>query len=190
MRTLFQVALFFIFSFITVQAKAYVEVNGFYSSDSLSQTAGTKSDSKVYFEGAIGFSIDKASRYLVGWGYASFGNSDSAAGGVESKYASTQMGPRFVYNIDKAKHWSAALAYYIVTKASYSANGGASEEWKGTALKFDAGYNLEVTPSFFLGLRMNYSSATYTDKYVGTTWTTESNTKTSIYPSAYSIFYF
>ena len=62
MRTLFQVALFFIYSFITVQAKAYVEVNGFYSSDSLSQTAGTKSDSKVYFEGANGFSIDKASR--------------------------------------------------------------------------------------------------------------------------------
>jgi hypothetical protein len=172
------------------QAWAYVELNGFYSSDALAQTSGNRTDSKMYFEGAIGFSIDKASRWLAGWGYASFSNAESAGAGSDVKYSSTQMGPRFVYNIDKAKNWSMALAYYLVTKAEYSASGGTSEQWKGTALKFDAGYNLPITESFFVGLRMNYSAASYTDKYVGSTWTTESNTKTSIYPSAYSIFYF
>lgn len=174
----------------TTPSLAYVEFNGFYTSEGLTVTGGNSADSRTYFEGALGFSIDKASRYLVGWGYASFSNSDQAPGGGTTTYTSTQMGPRFVYNIDKQKHWSAAFAYYIVSNANYTKANSSAEEWKGTALKFDLGYNFEISTQFMFGLRMNYSSASYTDKYVGSSWTETSMTKTSIYPSVYSIYYF
>ncbi len=170
------------------QAQAYVELNGFYTSDALTVTGGSAASGRTYFEGAIGFEIDKKGRYLVGWGYASFSTTDTS-GGTTTTYSSSQMGPRFLWIIDKKKNWSLGLAYYLVTTGSYAPSGGTSEQWKGTALKADFGYNFPVTEKFHLGLRMNYSSATYTEKFVGEAYTKVSNTKSAIYPSVYSIWY-
>ena len=185
-RLLVLVGLGVIFS---LRAQAYIELNGFYTGESLSTTSSS-SDSRVFFEGALGFTIDKAGHYLAGWGYASFTNNDTFAGS-STTYTSTQMGPRFMYVFDKDKKWSFAAAYYLVTSANFSPSGGGAEEkWKGTAFKLDFGYNFPLSESFFIGLRMNYDSASYTEKFIGSAYTAVSYTKTSIYPSIYSIFYF
>ena len=168
---------FFIFA---SAAHAFVELNTFYFSqtETLSSSATT---GRTFLEGCIGFRIDKPGQYLVGWGYAS--HSESTTGTTTTTYASTQMGPRFLWFIDKKKAWSFGFAYYLVTSASYTAS-GSSETWKGTALHVDGGYNLPLGDDAYFAIRLNYSAASYSEKLVGsTTYSTISYTKNYIYPS-------
>ena len=169
------------------RADAFIELGGFYYSQGQTTTA-TTSSARTFFEGTLGYRIDKAGQYLVGWGVASHSQTDSAT--VSTTYSSLQMGPRFLWMIDKAKNWSFGFAYYIVTKATYS-DGVTSETWKGTALHVDAGYNIPINESFLVGFRLNYSSATYTERLVGAaTYSEISYTKTFIYPGISTVYIF
>jgi hypothetical protein len=162
-------------------AHAFLEFNAFYFSDAMN-TGTSSTSTRTFIEATLGFMIDKGGRYYAGWAYASHGASDSPSGTAVT-YASTEMGPRFLIMIDKAKEWSLGFGYYLVTSAAYSS--GTSETWKGSALKADIGYNFNVMESFQLGARLNYSSATYVEKLVGSAYSTVSNTRAFIYPSLY-----
>ncbi len=170
-----------------VQAKAFVELNAFYFSET-EATAANATSNRTFLEGTLGYRIDKAGQYLVGWGVAS--HSQAATATTSTTYTSLQMGPRFLWMIDKAKNWSFGFAYYIVTTATYDGGTGA-ETWKGTAMHFDGGYNLPVSESTYLAVRLNYSSASFTEKLIGsTTYSTVAYTKTFIYPSLAAIYIF
>jgi hypothetical protein len=167
-------------------ADAFLELNAFYTSETGS-TASSVSRGRTFLEGTVGFRIDKPGQYLVGWGIASHSVSDSATS--SETYSSLQMGPRFLWFMNKEKSWSLGLAYYIVTTGSYSSGGGSSETWKGTALHADLGYNLPLDDSLFFSVRYNYSAATFTERLVdSTTYSTVSYNKTFIYPSL-AVFY-
>lgn len=170
-------------------AHAFLELNAFYFSEAESAAASTNS-TRTFIEGTLGYRIDKAGQYLVGWGVASHSQSQTAT--QTTAYSSLQMGPRFLWMIDKAKNWSFGFAYYIVTKATYDAGGGAtSETWKGSAFHFDGGYNLPISDGFFACLRLNYSSASYNEKIVGsTTYSTIGYSKTFLYPSIAAVYIF
>jgi hypothetical protein len=169
-------------------ANAFAELNVFYTSEA-SSSGSTVNRGRTFIEGTLGFRVDKAGQYLVGWGFASHSVADSAAS--SETYSSTQMGPRFLWMIDKSKNWSVGLAYYIVTTGSYSAGGGSSESWKGTALHADFGYNLPLDDRLFFSVRYNYSSATYTERLVDSTaYSAVSYSKTFIYPSLAAVFIF
>ena len=165
---------------------AFVELNTFYSSDALATPSST-SDSKIYYEGCLGFGIDKGGRYLVGWNYSAFSKTDS--GTASTTYTSTQMGPRFIFMLGKEKQWSIGAGYYLVTTGDYNAS-GTDKQLTGTAFKVDAGYNFPITEGLMLGLRLNYSSATYTSQLVGGSYSAISDTATLIYPSFYLIAWF
>lgn len=168
------------------RAHAFIELNAFYFSDTMAADSSASSN-RMFVEGTLGFMIDKKGEYLVGWAYGMFNATDTTTSSIT--YASTQMGPRFVWVIDKAKNWSLGLGYYLVTSATY--NAGTEEKWKGSAIKADAGYNFNVTDRFQMGVRLNYSAATYTEKLVGaTTYSEVSYTRSFIYPSLYSMYLF
>jgi hypothetical protein len=168
-------------------AMAYVELNGFYFSDAMTAATNTTA-SRMFIEGALGFEIDKKGEYLAGWAYSMFTASDGAT--ATTSYSSTQMGPRFLYMLDKNKNWSIGLGYYLVTTAKFN-NGTTDETWKGTALKADIGYSYSVSEKFKLGMRLNYGLATYTEKFVGgVTYSSISYTRSFMYPSLYSIYLF
>lgn len=180
--------LVFLTLMIARPAFAFIELNAFYTGETLS-TGASETTSRVFLEGAIGFQIDKKGYYLVGWNYSMFSTSDQAI--ETTAYSSVQMGPRFIFILDKGKNWSLGLGYNLVTSATFKAGSGTEETWKGTGLKADIGYNFPLGEDFFLGLRLNYSSATYAEKLIGeTTYSTVSYSKTMIYPSIYSIFIF
>lgn len=183
------VGLFLATSMLCSRAHAFVELNTFYFSQAES-TATTSNSSRTFIEGTLGYRIDKAGQFLVGWGVASHSQSDS--GTASTSYSSFQMGPRFLWMIDRAKNWSFGFAYYIVTKATYDSGAGSGgETWKGTAMHFDAGYNLPVSDQFFVAIRLNYSMASYTEKLVGsTTYSTIGYTKNYIYPSLAAVYIF
>lgn len=172
----------------TTEAQAFVELNTFYFSDAMS-AAATTSSNRMNIEAALGFAVDNKNRYLVGWGYNMMTSTDAST--TTATYSSTQMGPRFIVGIDKNNEWTVGLAYYLVTNASYDSGGGSSVTWKGTALKFDLGYSFKLSDSFMLGIRGNYSSASYTEQLVGsTTYSAVGYSRTSMYPSLYTIYYF
>ncbi|MES2963342.1 MAG: hypothetical protein V4760_05595 [Bdellovibrionota bacterium] len=171
-------------------AHAFAEINLFYFTDAMSASA-TTANNRMNYEISVGFAVDKKNQYLVGWGYNTLTSSDTGASGVASTYSSTQMGPRFIYAIDKNNEWTVGLAYYLVTNATYDDGSGSSVKWKGTALKFDFGYNFPASGNFLIGVRMNYSSASYTEQLVGsTTYSAVGYTRTSMYPTLYGIYLF
>jgi hypothetical protein len=183
------IALFFCIAWAP-KAHGFLEFNTFYSNESLGLVGSTDTNNRLFWEVCLGFGIDKKSDYNVGWDYSSYSTSDSVDS-VTTTYASTQMGPRFIVYFDKEHQWSLGLGYYLVTTGAYTSGSAPSETWKGTALKFDIGYNFPVTTSFFLGVRMNYSSASYASTLVGaSTYSTDAHTKSIIYPSVYGIWMF
>lgn len=168
-------------------ASAFVELNAFYYSEAATQ-ATTTSGTRMFIEAAVGFKVDKKGQFLAGWGYATHSHTDT--GTTSTTYTSTQMGPRFVWLIDKDRTWGLGFAYYIVTSASYD-GGSSAETWKGTAMHLDLGYNLPVSEDFLVGLRLNYSSATFTEKLVGSSNYSEiAYAKTYMYPSVAAIYMF
>ncbi len=170
------------------QSQAYVELNTFYFSEALSN-GSSQTMSRMFIEGTLGFAIDRKGVYLVGWNYSMFTTSDVAT--ATTAYSSTQMGPRFVMMIDKHRQWSVGLGYNLVTSATYTDGGGTSEKWKGSALKFDIGYSFELSEATMLGLRLNYSSASFIEKLASETdYSVVSYTKTHMYPSCYFIWFF
>ncbi|MEK7356310.1 MAG: hypothetical protein AAB250_07660 [Bdellovibrionota bacterium] len=170
------------------RANAYVELNAFYFSDAMTAAAST-TNNRMNIEVSVGFAVDKRNQYLVGWGYHMMTASDGAT--TTATYSSTQMGPRFIYSIDKNNEWTLGLAYYLVTTAAYDDGAGTSVTWKGTALKFDFGYNFPNSGDLDIGIRMNYSSASYVEQLVGSsTYSVVAYTRTSMYPSIYTIYYF
>jgi hypothetical protein len=173
---------------LSLPAKAHIELNGFYASESLTEAA-TSSASRMFLEFTVGFEIDKKGDYLVGWNYSMFSTTDTAT--ATAKYASTQMGPRFLMMLDKAKNWSFGLGYYVVTSATYESGPGSSEKWKGRALKVDVGYSFPISDKWYMGLRGNYSSASYDERLVGATgYSVVAYSKTLLYPSVYTVLFF
>jgi hypothetical protein len=171
---------------LPLQAFGFVELNAFYFSKS-ETTATSSTAGYTFLEATLGFRVDRQGQYLVGWGYAS--HSESLSGSSTTAYSSSQMGPRFLWMIDKQKTWSLGFAYYIVTSASYSSGSGSADTWKGTALHVDGGYNMPVGDSFYASLRLNYSAATYSELLTGgTSYSTISYAKTYIYPSVAAVY--
>lgn len=169
-------------------AQAYIEFNAFYLSDSLATTE-TVASTKMFIEGAVGFSIDRKGTYLVGWNYSLYSTSDSST--TTDTYSSSQMGPRFLFMLDKGHNWSLGLGYYLVTTATFSSGAGGEQKWKGTALKADIGYSMDVSESVKFGVRMNYSSASYSEQLVGETdYSVVTNSRSHIFPSFYTMIIF
>lgn len=189
--TLFKLMIFFgVLSgiFQPRRAEAFVELNTFYTTESFS-TGSASTENRMFIDATLGFAIDNQSQYLVGWEYTmhTVNNQSSTA---TTAYSSSQMGPRFLWILNRAKTWSLGVAYLLVTKGTYTTT-GTSEAWTGTAIKADGGYNFVLSEKSMIGLRLNYSSASYTSKLVGsTTYSTVSNAAVYMYPSIYFIYLF
>lgn len=184
------VKVFFILFFIAINmpAHAYLELNVYYNSDSF-KNEETNSNTIMLYDASVGFGIDKKGYYNVGWNYS--GSSTSKSDGTTTEtYSSTQMGPRFLFFFDKAKMFNLGLTYNISTKGSFN-DGNTTYTWKGTALKADFGVNFPIGETTLLGLRLNYSAASYNEQLEGSAnYSTVSYNRTFMYPSIYMFFGF
>ena len=171
------------------KASAFAELNLFYFNDALSSTS-TASNNRTYIDVAAGFAIDSKKRYNIGWNYTIHTATD-ANGAAKTTYSSTQMGPRFVWILDRNNSWSLGVGLYLISKAKFDDGAGNTPEWRGMAYKFDIGYNFPVSESFFFGTRLNYSSATFNEQIVNSaSYSNVSYSRSGIYPSlsAYYVF--
>lgn len=186
-KRIYSAALFFVITIFSWSASAYLELNTFYSSDNF-KNSSTTTNTVTLYDVSIGFAVDKKGLYLVGWNYT--GHSTSKTTTTSESYASTQMGPRFLFHFDKQKMYSLGFAYNLSTKATFN-NGTSTYTWKGTGLKADLGVNFPIGENTFLGLRLNYSSTSYNEQLQNTTtYTQVSYSRAFIYPSIYFFFGF
>lgn len=166
----------------------YLELNTFYFTDN-TKVDQTNTLGRIFLEFSFGFAADKRGDYLIGWNYGSYATTDSIAG-TTGTYASTQMGPRFLFMLDRAKAWTLGFAYNLVSTATYNP-GTEATTWKGTGLKLDVGHNWQVTETVKLGIRLNYSSSSFSEEITGGTALSQvSYNKTLIYPSFYTFYDF
>ncbi len=164
------------------QSQAFVfDINTFYFSDSL-KTSDSSTTSRTFYNLFLGFSLDKKDRYQVGWSYASFSTSDKA-GDFNQTYSSTQMGPGFLWYLDKRRQWRLGLYYHLKVDGKYKTTGSVAEELRGSAFAADFGYQIPMTESFSLAIRLNYSSTSYNESFEEDTKTDVSYSRGIIYPS-------
>lgn len=115
----------------------------------------------------------------VGWNYLSTSATDNPGTTAET-VSGTQMGLKFFYFFGRSQMWRLGLAYNLVASANYNVTGAV---WKGTGILADLGAAIPVTDSGSFVLRLNYSSSTYVDEYIGVAYTQVTNTRVYIYPS-------
>lgn len=180
----------FLVLLFSVQSRAggFLELNAFYFSDAATVST-TNTRTEMLFDGCLGFDVDKSGMYQVGWNYSSHSVSDAST--TTTTYASAQMGPKFVFYLNKERSWALAGAYNLITTATYSTGGGsASEKWRGTSMNIEFGYGLPLSEAMRLGLRLIYSAASYTEVVTPSSLTTVSYSRTLIYPAIHMSFHF
>ncbi|MEK6556661.1 MAG: hypothetical protein AABZ31_15535 [Bdellovibrionota bacterium] len=181
-RSTIQLWLFALCSTLTISVHAAViDMNVFYFTDTTSGETDS-SHSVTAYAFYFGFSIDKKGRYVAGWNYASYttATEDDA---TTIDYSSTQMGPAFIIYLDRDHNWRLGLAYNLETNATYERTGAAEEEWRGTGIAADIGYQFYFSEMFSLGARLNYQQSSYSETVTDTTKEDVSYSKDLIYPS-------
>lgn len=166
----------------TLPAQAFVfDANVFYFTD---ETDGEEKTSNAVTAYAffIGFSLDKKGRYLAGWNYATYATTDEGPS-LKDEYSSTQMGPAFIAFLDRNRTWRVGFAYNLSTTAEFKQESAQEEEWRGTGMAFDFGYQLYISELSSLGIRLNYTSTDFDESVLDTTKEDVSYSKVMIYPS-------
>ena len=178
--------IFFIcFVFVKTAQATTFELGALYLTDDLTSTASTKS-SKTAYNVAILMVSEGKNSYGVGWSYQGYSTLDTTT--TDTKYNSTETGPKFIYYFGREKIWYTGLIYNLSAKAKYE-NSLGSAEWRGTSLVLQFGYLPYVTSKSQVGIKLNYHTASYNEQITNsTTLTATENKKTSIYPTIeYSI---
>ena len=170
-------------------ANFFVDFNSFYFSDAFKRNE-TATDTRTFLDFAVGFGVDKYSRFQVGWNYSLISASSPSGAGGSDTYSSAEMGPKFSYYFDKERNWGASLTYNLITNAKFSPAGGSGQNWRGTNLRFDVGYGLAFSEAFRLGLRLVYSMTSFREEIDEPTLNRISFARTLIYPAIHMSYLF
>ncbi len=162
-------------------ATIVLDLNGLYFSDALSGSSD-QSNNRTFYQLFAGFSLDKKDQFQLGWSYTIHSTADTVSS-TESTYSSTQMGPGFLWRIDKDRRWRLAAYYHLQTTGKFKSGSSSEEEWRGDSYSVDFGYQIPLTMNFEMALRLNYSAAAYNESFDTTTKTDVSYSRSFIYPS-------
>lgn len=168
---------FFLTLLLSFSARAgLVDLSAFYFSDSFSKAGVASTYNRTFYDLTLATPLTKS--WYVGWNYLSTSAADNV--GAAETHAGTQMGLKFFYFFGRQQMWRLGLAYNLVASSTYSTTNAL---WKGTGIFVDFGAAIPFSETGSFTLRLNYSSTTYVDEYIDTTWTKTTNTRTFIYPS-------
>lgn len=169
----------------TPRAHAFAPVfdgNVFYFTDSLVYDSATSAYNRTFFDFMLGIPLTKSGSFVVGWNYDSYSFIDNPETATTLKISG--MGPKFVWALDKEKTCVVSFTYNLITKGTYTPAGGTASELRGSSMRAEFGYQPAIGENFFLGPKLNYYKATFTEEVTGeTTLTKVTDSRTSIYPS-------
>lgn len=162
---------------VLAHAGVLLELGATYLSDSLG-TSSTKTSSKYFYNVGVLFSLQK--KIWGGWNYSGLSYADSENSSTSLGVMDT--GPVVKWQFGKGDLYTFSAAYNILSQATYS-SGATNETWRGTSIWLQFGFAPEVTNGLHVGGALNYYSASFNKKTVGTTESSASNTHTWIFPT-------
>lgn len=158
-----------------------VDLDVFYFTDTFSNGGTSSAYNRTMWDFAPQVSLVRKGGFLIGWNYDSMSFTDTPSG-TSTKLTVTDMGPKLVYYFNKSQTWVVAFTYNLITKANYS-SGSTTAELRGSAMKGELGYMPELFENIFIGAKINYYKASFTEQVVSTTLTKVTDGRTVIYPT-------
>jgi hypothetical protein len=172
--------LFVFLSFAPCFAGIYGEVNGYYNTDTF-VTSSTSSSSKTFYGLDIYANLETKHYLFAGFHVDQVGITDNN-GTTTSTFSSQNMGPMFLWLIDKRKIYSLALGYDLVAKGTYD-SGSSNSKLSGTGIFATFAAMPEVAENFYIGIKLNYYSLSYSKSEVGSASSDVSYSRSLIFPS-------
>ncbi|UYL09714.1 hypothetical protein B9G69_003885 [Bdellovibrio sp. SKB1291214] len=161
------------------------EVSGTYITEKTGAT-DVKDDATKYFYNVAGY-LDFGKKWWAGWSYLGVnmaGTSNASGSNESTSFQSSDTGPAIRYYFGKNQVFSMTAVFNVLSKASFkNVVTDKTESWNGTSYLVSFGLMPEVKSGFHIGVAINYYSASYSKKTVDGTETSESNTKTWMFPS-------
>jgi hypothetical protein len=159
-----------------------IDANLFYFSDGMVYSSATSAYNRTFWDFMIGMPTSSKGYWVIGWNYDTYSFIDNP--GTATKLSITDMGPKILYAINKDKTFVFAFNYNLITKGSYSPGGGTTSELRGTSMRVELGYTPAVSENCFMGPKLNYYKATFTEEITGQTALAKvTDSRTVIYPS-------
>lgn len=164
------------------------ESNVFYFSDSLKPSTDT-TNSRLFFDVTFGMPLTKKGSLILAWSVSKL--SYSLADTATTEISTLEHGPRLGWFFDKAKHWSIFATYNLIASGTFN-DGSGAVTWKGgNSFKVDAGFTPRIGESLYVGIRINYYSASYSEQFdASDNFTKITSSQSMIFPSLTLGFYF
>jgi hypothetical protein len=173
-----------LFAFVASQAHAVLPVfdlDVFYFSDSMVYNSSTSTYQRTFYDFMLGMPLSSKGTWVLGWNYDSYSFTDNP--GTATTLTISDMGPKLLVSLSKDKTVVFGFSYNLITKGSYNP-GTTASELRGTSMRAELGYLPQVTENFFLGVKMNYYKASFTEEVINqTTLSHVTDSRTAIYPS-------
>lgn len=158
------------------------DINLFYFSDTMAYSQSPQYG-RTFYDFMVGFPVTKKKSFIVGWNYDGMSFTDNDGTGATT-LTITDMGPKFVYYVDKDRTWVLGFTYNLITKGAYTPNGGTQTELRGSSMRFEAGYTPMMWENVFIGAKIVYYKATFAEEITNETSLEQvSYGRTAIYPA-------
>jgi hypothetical protein len=171
--------------FMSAHARAadfVFDANVFYFTDDFTYDDTPNTYSRLMWDVTPAFTLTKKGRFVLGWNYASYTFTENP--GTETSLTVTDMGPKFMYYLNKDKTWVFAFTYNLITKADYTAAGASATELRGSSMKGEFGYMPMMWERVYMGAKLNYYQASFNEEITGETALDQvSHSRTVIYPT-------
>lgn len=158
----------------------YGELNAFFNTDSFTTTT-SNSNSKMFYALDIYANLE-SKHYLFAGFHVDQVNFQETVSSTQTSLTSLNMGPMFLWVMDRQKTYSLSLGYNLVAKGTY-AIGSSSEAVTGTGIFATLSAMPQLSENFYFGIKLNYYSLSYSQSTVGTTATPVSYSRSLIFPS-------
>ncbi len=178
------VAFFIGTNLAVVRANALIlDFNLFGFNDSLSSNDDTSS-TRYAGDIGVGIGLDQNNMYSIGFGLMSVGTIDSF-GDTDFNWSTLDYGIRFIMHLNRTKEWGVSLGLHPFAKGTIK-NDAVDEEWRGMSYHVSVGYTPLLFHGCNFGLRLNYYSAIYNESSTdGSTFESDDNTRSMVYPSIF-----
>ncbi len=167
------------------RAEFMLDVSGSYSSENTSST-DVKDDATKYYYNLTGY-LNISKNWWGGWSYLGIsmsGNSNATGSTVPTSFQTSDTGPSVKYFFGKNDVFYVSATFNVLAKGSYkNVVSNNTETWQGTSYMAGFGVMPEIKSGLHIGVAINYYHAAYSKKTVNGTETSESNTKTWLFPT-------
>ncbi len=164
------------------RAEAWMfDFNLFYFSKTLTIDSA-ETGSQMFGDLAFSLELSKKNAVYLGWSYGFRSTSDAST--TTTTISASEMGPKFGMFFDKDMTWGAFVTYNLVATSTYAPGGGTEQTWRGSTIKAEIGWAPQVTDNMFIGVRLNYYTATFTERIQNVTdYAQVSIPRTLMYPA-------